>query len=452
MPAPSAPRPQAGAFACPEPLAAALRELARTPGRRLAVPWNAPGPLALALQRAAPAPAGFSGRAAALASLDAAGRVTVRTAFEPARWTDGPALALSAAELWPSAGSVPEAGLVDAAGGAFTLAEHCEAMFAGYPDKPLAQGGEAVEARKGFWRAASAQALSAPSVRLVLERNREGGSAPLLLTEWWCGASPAHEARRDGAAVAPQTAARFLLERLLRGAACEERRPLGGAEAAERLGVLFADGDVVVANKPPRLASVPGIRESVSAKGLLEARFGELFVAHRLDLDTSGVLVFARSKASLAWLNAAFRNRDARKVYVARLEGRLEGRPERGRVSLPLSTDYADRPRQCVLAEGQGGKPAVTDYEVAGEAATPSGPKTLVRLMPRTGRTHQLRVHCAHALGLGLPIDGDAFYGSLGLAAESCLPRLCLHAASLSLPLPGGGAARWEAPAEFPPF
>lgn len=145
-------------------------------------------------------------------------------------------------------------------------------------------------------------------------------------------------------------------------------------------------------DKPARLASVPGGSESTSVKAILEETRGELFVVHRLDMGTSGVLAFAKSREALRPLNLAFADRTAEKTYIARLEGVLAGENrQQGSIALPIALHWFDRPRQCVLPVSQGGRAAHTDYEVIGIEDTPEGLKSLVALRPRTAA----RISCA---------------------------------------------------------
>ena len=146
---------------------------------------------------------------------------------------------------------------------------------------------------------------------------------------------------------------------------------------------------------------------------------------HRLDRDTSGVMAFALTPHAQRHLGLQFERRQARKTYVARVHGRLE--PRTGTVDLPLAVDWPNRPRQRVDREQ--GREAVTDWRVLRADAAESR----VRLTPRTGRSHQLRVHLAE---LGHPILGDPFYAT-GPAREH--PRLMLHAEALRLRHPDGG-------------
>jgi tRNA pseudouridine32 synthase/23S rRNA pseudouridine746 synthase len=192
--------------------------------------------------------------------------------------------------------------------------------------------------------------------------------------------------------------------------------------------ILHEDRHLIVVDKPAGLLSVPGKlagREECVLSRLMAARWDALLV-HRLDCDTSGVMVFARTKAAQGALGQEFEQRRAEKTYVARVAGRVEG--ERGRIDLPLGPDWENRPRQQV--DHARGRSAVTDWEVV---AREDG-ETRVRLHPLTGRSHQLRVHMA---ALGHPVLGDPIYAA-GAAREGW-PRLMLHAERLSLHHPASG-------------
>lgn len=426
-----------------------------------------PSPELVARARLAPVPAGFTGRAGVLVFEDEAG-VHAEHAFEPVSralcgaggegrdWST-----LRAAALWPgmSRDEVPERTLVDGRGVRFTVRDFLKAMFEPYPDLPEMQGGRELEARKAGWRMAVTDALTSPVVALVAARNeaavrgRISGNARIIgLAEWWCGPTPAHEIRFDGTFYPPRAAAKWLYERLVEGLPAAPVSAIASEEDFETLPVLYFDDDIVVIDKPTRLASVPGVRETTSAKEILEKQFGPLRIVHRLDMDTSGVLLFARSLRAEKALHESFREGLAMKRYVARLEGVPEQMS--GRIELPLALNRLDRPRQCVLSEAEGGKPAATDWELLRVETMPDGRrKALVSLWPETGRTHQLRVHCAHAAGIGLPIDGDSFYGSRGILAEAKTSRLCLHAAELTIPHPTTGIpVHFEAAEAFPKF
>ena len=400
-------------------------------------------------------PAGFSGRCGLMVEARDGVR-TIRTAFEPVRRGLGTDYrCLTAAGLWPecAADEVPQAVLIDGRGEIFTFGEFLAEMFAPYPDLPEMQGGRELAVRKAQWRFAFADALTSPAVALLREHNvRRDGSDILGMMEWWAGESPAHEIRHDGAVCSPRAAAKLLFERLARGLPYDGVAPHVAEGAEPEVPLLYADDAIIVVNKPSRLASVPGVRETVSAHSILEKTFGPLRIVHRLDMDTSGVLLFARTLEAERRLHDAFRSGLAMKRY----EARLTGVPEisSGRVTLPLALNRLDRPRQCVLSESEGGKSSVTDWELIRVDVFPDGSRrAVVSLWPETGRTHQLRVHCAHRQGLGLPIDGDSFYGPMGLMAEVPGIRLCLHAAELTLPHPVTGiSVHFEAPSDFPIF
>jgi tRNA pseudouridine32 synthase/23S rRNA pseudouridine746 synthase len=191
--------------------------------------------------------------------------------------------------------------------------------------------------------------------------------------------------------------------------------------------VLHQDHEILVVDKPPGLLSVPGKGEHLADCLLarIQAPFPEALLVHRLDRDTSGVMVFALTPNAQRHLGLPFEKRQVKKVYVARLWGRLE--PGTGTVDLPLIVDWPNRPRQMV--DHERGRPATTDWRVVRhEQGT-----TRVRLYPKTGRSHQLRVHMKE---IGHPILGDPFYAE-GPARDA--PRLMLHAESLRLRHPDGG-------------
>lgn len=193
------------------------------------------------------------------------------------------------------------------------------------------------------------------------------------------------------------------------------------------LDILHHDSALLIVNKPAGLLSVPG-KDPGKEDCLIDRLrrvFPEVLLVHRLDCDTSGVMVFAQNKAAQGNLGQQFEKRQTKKVYLARLWGLLE--PKEGTVDLPLCVDWPNRPRQHVNHEQ--GKPAITDWRVQRH----DGKTTRVRLMPLTGRSHQLRVHM---LSLGHPILGDPIYAT-GEALE--YPRMMLHAESLRLRHPETG-------------
>lgn len=204
------------------------------------------------------------------------------------------------------------------------------------------------------------------------------------------------------------------------------------------LRILHDDAHMLVLDKPAGLLSVPGKGAHLADCLIARAQrdFPESLLVHRLDLDTSGVIVFAMSRHAQRFLSMEFETRRTRKAYLARLWGELA--PATGRVDLPLCVDWPNRPRQHV--DPVNGKPAQTDWRVLRhEAGT-----TRVRLFPVTGRSHQLRVHM---LSLGHPILGDPLYATGDARAH---PRLMLHAESLRIRHPDTGAhMTFTAPCPF---
>ncbi|MEO1115334.1 MAG: pseudouridine synthase [Pseudomonadota bacterium] len=194
------------------------------------------------------------------------------------------------------------------------------------------------------------------------------------------------------------------------------------------LPVIHSDADLLVVDKPSGLLSVPG--RSPDHGDCVESRSQVAYpasrIVHRLDMDTSGVMVLAMNPAAHRHLGLQFERRKTRKSYVADLWGHLAG--DAGEVDLPLICDWPNRPKQMVCFEN--GKAALTRWEVICR----SDRTTRVRLFPHTGRSHQLRVHM---LALGHPILGDRFYAEGDALAAS--NRLALHAESLELHHPTGG-------------
>lgn len=193
------------------------------------------------------------------------------------------------------------------------------------------------------------------------------------------------------------------------------------------LDVLHEDHEILILNKPSGLLSVPGKGPELADCLIARAQlvFPQALLIHRLDRDTSGVMVFALTRHAQRHIGLQFEKRMTKKTYVAQVWGQIEG--DSGQVDLPLIVDWPNRPLQKVDFEN--GKQAVTDWKVQRrEAAT-----TRVRLMPQTGRSHQLRVHMQQ---LGHPIMGDPFYAT-GPARDA--PRLMLHAEQLRLRHPDGG-------------
>lgn len=196
-------------------------------------------------------------------------------------------------------------------------------------------------------------------------------------------------------------------------------------DALARTTILYEDDALIALCKPGGVLSVPGRSGEPSVMDWLgEQGRAVYYPAHRLDQDASGILLVAKTAESYTRLQALFIARRVRKTYIALLDGQPQI-PDEGAISLPLRANPVDRPRQMVdLAHG---KAALTHYRVLSREAG----STRVELLPRTGRTHQLRLHCAHPDGLGAPIRGDRLYGS-----GDGNGRLCLHAAAISFTHP----------------
>lgn len=193
------------------------------------------------------------------------------------------------------------------------------------------------------------------------------------------------------------------------------------------LDVLHLDHEVLLVNKPSGLLSVPGKGEHLADCLLsrVQAAFPDALLIHRLDRDTSGVMIFALTPHAQRHLGLQFEKRQTKKTYVARVWGRIEEKT--GQIDLPLIVDWPNRPKQKV--DHVDGKAALTEWRVVRSASD----ETRVRLMPKTGRSHQLRVHMAE---IGHPILGDPFYAT-GPARD--FPRLMLHSETLQFRHPDGG-------------
>ena len=206
------------------------------------------------------------------------------------------------------------------------------------------------------------------------------------------------------------------------------------------LDLVYRDDYIAVVNKPSGLLSVPGNQPQYydSAMSRVKEKYGFCEPAHRLDMATSGILLFALSKAADRELKRQFREREPKKYYQALVWGHLEH--DHGVVELPLICDWENRPRQKICFER--GKRAVTFYDVLQRYPNNT---TRVKLTPITGRSHQLRLHM---LALGHPILGDKFYAHP--QAKALSPRLCLHAESLQIQHPiTGEMMEFTAPVGF---
>lgn len=249
---------------------------------------------------------------------------------------------------------------------------------------------------------------------------------PLSMAMMWWGESPRGEVRHHGAYYpACNAKCKPLLGFMLQGIAVEDNQLL--MPASQELPIVYEDDAVCVVCKPAGMLSVPGksSRESVYSRlRLLWPHADTPIIVHRLDMQTSGLLVTAKTFEAYHELQRQFANHEIRKTYIALLESAQQGKPtpREGRISLPLRPDLDDRPRQ--LVDHTYGREAITDYRMLDDSR--------IELHPLTGRTHQLRVHCASSEGLGRPIIGDDLYGHPS-------SRLFLHAARLTFRHPVSG-------------
>ena len=273
------------------------------------------------------------------------------------------------------------------------------------------------------------------------------GLKPVCLAEFWWGAAPKAEIRHHLHFYPPcRGKCQPILRWMLPGAGADAHRSPGEDSAGRAaLRILYEDSYLAVVSKPAGLLSVPGKTGAPSVEQLMRLRWHDdttPIIVHRLDMETSGVMVVARTKWAHSELQRQFAQHEVTKRYEAILDGPWpEGRPAEGIVSLPLRPDIDDRPRQ--LVDPHWGKEARTRYVVATRpedaltlhaprGGAESGAYTAMMLFPLTGRTHQLRVHCAHPAGLGIPIVGDRLYGRPA-------DRLYLHAAELRFRHPKTG-------------
>ena len=272
------------------------------------------------------------------------------------------------------------------------------------------------------------------------------GLRPVALAEVWWGAPPGSGDRRSGSFY-PSCRGKCgpILAHMLSGLP-RDRAPVygDGAFPDGEPQVVCEDECIAIVDKPCGMLSVPGrtrqLNDSVLTR--LRAQYphasGPLLV-HRLDLDTSGLLLVAKDSTTFAALQRLFADRRIEKRYSAKLAGTVSG--DSGAITLPLRVDVDDRPRQ--IHDPDHGKPAVTTWRVLSR----ENDHTRVEFMPQTGRTHQLRVHASHSLGLNAPIVGDRLYGR---SAPDEGQRLMLHAESLAFIHPATGhAVRVERPAPF---
>ncbi|MCD8235412.1 MAG: RluA family pseudouridine synthase [Prevotellaceae bacterium] len=253
------------------------------------------------------------------------------------------------------------------------------------------------------------------------------GWQPVCMAEFWWGDSPKDTVRHHGAFYpACRSKCLPILGFMMQGLDVEPN-PLLGNDEDVNVEILYDDDDIAVINKPYGMLAVPGKENKKSVYSVVRDLYPEAeepMIVHRLDMDTSGLMIIAKNKEAHKKLQMQFLRHEVKKRYVAVLEGHVS--KAGGRIELPICADITDRPRQMVSYEY--GKKAVTDFEVLSYSKS----RTLVAFMPQTGRTHQLRLHSAHKDGLSCPIVGDRLYGQ---AAD----RMYLHAESVTFKHPVNG-------------
>ena len=245
----------------------------------------------------------------------------------------------------------------------------------------------------------------------LLQYAYQHGLKPVCMAEFWWGAPTKEELRQHlNYYPACRGKCKPILTWMLQGLDVDPDPETLGLQHLE-IPTVYEDNDLLVIDKPSGILSVPGRIEDYSVETVMRERYPDSIVAHRLDMGTSGLLIVAKNGEAYRILQQQFIHHEVRKKYLTLLEQPGQGT---GVISLPLRPDPMNRPRQVVdMAHG---KRAVTRYEYISDR--------LVALWPETGRTHQLRIHCAHPDGLANPIVGDELYGTRD-------KRLCLHAAEI---------------------
>ncbi|MGH1438113.1 MAG: RluA family pseudouridine synthase [Lewinella sp.] len=248
---------------------------------------------------------------------------------------------------------------------------------------------------------------------------------PVAMAEFWWGQSPKSEVRKHGNFYpACRGKCEPILGHMLAGMTLDDNPMLSNRNQVTDIPVVYEDEHLLLINKPPEFLSVPGRHVKDSIQLRMKQKYPEAtgpMVAHRLDMSTSGLMIIAKSMEVYKFLQRHFMKRTVSKRYEALLDGIVA--EDEGTIDLPLRLDIDDRPRQMVCYEH--GKAARTHWKVIDR----QDGKTRIHFFPITGRTHQLRVHAAHTLGLNAPIIGDDLYGKIGT-------RLHLHAAAITFKHP----------------
>lgn len=252
---------------------------------------------------------------------------------------------------------------------------------------------------------------------------------PVCMAEFWVGPAPRNEMRIDGNYYpACQSKCKPILAHMLQGLNVEENPALQrNRKMLSEVKYLYEDSDIAVVYKPSGLLTAPGKDDVPTLLDVVQQRHPGAMYTHRLDMDTSGIVVFSLNDAAYKNMQDQFYHHAVTKHYIALLDGTLpHSLPDHGTINLPLIRNPFDRPRQVVDYEH--GKQAITHYKIIRRDTH----QTLIRFTPQTGRTHQLRLHSAHADGLNCPIKGDNLYGKPS-------DRLYLHAAYIAFRHPGTG-------------
>lgn len=250
------------------------------------------------------------------------------------------------------------------------------------------------------------------------------GYEPIAMAEFWWGASPKSEIRQHGQFYPACTGkCKPILGHMLEGITLDDDPLLLNPGEDSKLNVVYEDDYLIVVNKPSGLLSVPGVNINDSVYSRLKRLWAdtEPLIIHRLDMATSGLLIVAKTPEAHKHIQRQFLKRTVSKRYTALLSRSIEG--NEGEINLPLRGDFYNRPLQLVCFEH--GKKSVTRWQVVEREPN----QTRIHFWPLTGRTHQLRMHAAHHLGLHAPIIGDDLYGTAD-------KRLCLHAAYLAVDHP----------------
>lgn len=260
----------------------------------------------------------------------------------------------------------------------------------------------------------------------LLQYAYQHGYKPLQMAMFWWGESPKEEIRHHLQFYpACNGKCKPILHWMLPASTFEPEAI--NLSIYDKVETLYEDREIAVIHKPEGLLSVPGKDAAQpSVYALMRRKYPEAtgpLIVHRLDMATGGVLLIAKTEFAYHRLQQAFLNHQIQKKYVAIISGK--DIPEKGIISLPLLPDYLNRPRQIVNHEQ--GKEAITEYEILERI---DGSHLRIALYPKTGRTHQLRVHCAHQEGLNAPILGDPLYGNEKAA------RLYLHAEEITFEHP----------------